>query len=562
MKQFDPLHLQSIKTCIKKHDERLIVTALTLIFTFLNSLQVIIQWVSNPPGYYFTAITHYFADYFLYTYQMAEGAEGKILTNFLFTNEPQRTTWLYWQNATIGFLGHLVGLDPFGSYNISLMLLVVTLITMWHILLTKIFPLSKTKRLLSLFIILTASPFISLENLFYHGVIRFPDKLWFSPTPSFWRLGGVPHQVFQSIIIILFIISFAKLLEKQNVRTYSTQILLTIIITSAYPMQAMALLIGAGILSLWQTLRHNNLRLLIPITITGIISLPVAYITSVELSLAPFAAAKTWELYQQVPREFSHFFQSHGPIMLFIPFGLYRYFYKANTTAKTFALYALSAIGLYYSPLPSLIGASPIRFFHPISHGFLSVVAAIGIIEIPQLVLNIPFLHTLRFLKTLALLSAFSIYLLHTIPANYKQISNRITPFENYWLLMDTQYNHVPNDFIDAFAWLKNQNEPENKKVVLSDDVLRVEILIPVFTEKISFLGHPLHTLYPDVKESLRNRFFTNAMSEDEIQSFFPNHRIGYIITSPTNSRVPTTAMKYVTIGYENEKIRIYKLMD
>src|SRR3989344_2457079 len=97
--------------------ELLFVFIISLLLAILNQLHVIIQWFTRPAGTYFTGIAHYFADYFLYTDIMAQGAGGTLWTAAHFTNEPMAKTWIYWFNALLGFLGSRVGFTPFGSYN-------------------------------------------------------------------------------------------------------------------------------------------------------------------------------------------------------------------------------------------------------------------------------------------------------------------------------------------------------------------------------------------------------------------------------------------------------------
>ncbi len=118
----------------------------------------------------------------------------------------------------------------------------------------------------------------------------------------------------------------------------------------------------------------------------------------------------------------------------------------------------------------------------------------------------------------------FILYSLLTVPSLAAQINARANTSE---------LNYVPMTVIEVLTSLKNS---ARSGVVLTDPALPYDVLVPTFTGLPSFTGHPIHTLYPSVKESLRQRFFTGAMTEDEKNKFLKDHRIRSIITKENGS--------------------------
>ncbi len=466
--------------------ELLFVFIISLLLAILNQLHVIIQWFARPAETYFTGIAHYFADYFLYTDIMAQGASGTLWTAAHFTNEPMAKTWIYWFNALLGWLGNLIGLSPFGTYNVSLFLLVTLLCLLWYYFTKLLYPTNRLLRLTAWIMILTASSFS------WNGQLL--GQFWFSPAPAFNRLGGVPHQVFQTIVFLLLAISFN--------RRSLFMIPIAALAASANPIQ-MVLFIAATLIG-----RSPRVILLI------LVALPVMIATNQAFDLPVLAAAKAWENAQQVSVSLWQFILSMGPIALFIPFGI-RSFLKEKTPLRIlFFSYSAISIVIFFSPIPTSIGTTSVRWLSPAGYGVLGILAAEGLLRIKGKIIPTMLLYSLFFI----------LYSLLTVPSLAAQINARANTSE---------LNYVPMTVIEVLTSLKNS---ARSGVVLTDPALPYDVLVPTFTGLPSFTGHPIHTLYPSVKESLRQRFFTGAMTEDEKNKFLKDHRIRSIITKENGS--------------------------
>ncbi|MEK9143900.1 MAG: hypothetical protein AAB481_04735 [Patescibacteria group bacterium] len=498
---------------MKKNSRRiewLVVGGIAILMSALNQLHVIREWLTNPPDRYFTGIAHYFADFFLYAAQMKQGAGGSLLYSHRFTNESVPPTWIYWFNNLLGYIGHIFGLSPFATYDISLFLLVTLSILLFYYLLVMLYPTGKIKRIIALVFILTASP------LFLFGS---PGGLWFSPSLAFNRIGGVPHQVFQTILFILLAMSFSR---------KSLYIIpLAILASSANPIQMLIFVLAASVTT----------RVGIPLLVLLAVSFPVAWLTNQQFNSPVIAVSKVWETAQWVNRSLPFVLSSIGPILLFIPFGIAPFFRKFRPLNIMIFSYAAISFLLFFSPVPAILSTTPIRYLHPASYLLLPILGVEGIFALGKNRIGISLFILL--------------YALLTIPSFAGELRGRLAPSTNPGVLMDTEFNHVPRPVAEALTWLGRQPTDPSRPVVLVDSRKRIELLVPAFADKTVFSGHPLHTLYPEVKEKLRRDFFEGSMTEDQQKQFLTNHRIGWIIT-------PKKQIPFASLVFTNDELTIF----
>ena len=438
------------------------VGIISLILATLNSWHVLAAWLARNPNDYFTGVAHYFADYFLYIAQMREGT---ILSSHWFTNESMAPTWIYWFNGLIGGIGNLIGLPPFATYNIVLFLLAFGLCMLWWKLIEKIFTDTFT-RVIAFIFTLTASNFPTLE------------AFWFSPTPAFNRLGGVPHQIFQTMLLVLLLLTYRSWLS----------IALSFLAATANPIQT--LLIVIAILAV----RPRSFFFV------GIPALLGALIVNNEFATQPvLLAAKAWEAAQPVSVSVPQFLLALGPIVALIPFGLRPFFHTASPLKKIVGIYGGLAVLLFFSPMPALLGTSPVRWLSPASYALFPLIAAAALPKIKLSILP---------------LVAFALL---TIPSLFTQIQAR----------QGAQHlNSIPQAVTEKLMSL----EALPPGVILMNPSLPYDAIVPVFTRHPSFTGHPIHTLYPDVKERLRQDYFAGRMNTEQQEQFLRDHRIVHVI--------------------------------
>lgn len=428
-----------------------------------NSWHVLSAWMNQPPGTYFTGIAHYFADYFLYTSIMAQ--KGWIFADQLFTNEPLPPTWIYWLYTIIGKLG-----NPFVVYNVSIVVFSAVVLFLWWYIIKQTTP-SPFTRIVAFLFITTASGFSGRD-------------FWFSPTPALNRLGGVPHQLFQTMLILSLFILFHK-------RKYFLLSVVSFVAALTNPIQ-MLLLSMALILTTPRVLPY-----LFP-AVFG------AFLTNFEFSKNPILlAAKQWELAQEARISLTNFALAVGPVIAVLPFGVTFFLSQKKPITMALFWFGLLSLVLFFSPVPALLGTSPVRWLSPASYGIVPILAAVGLTRV------------IKFVKKSQIASAaviLALYTMLTIPSLTTQITARMHA--------PAKLLYIPKNIVEKLRNISKDG------VIITNPATPYDVIVPVFTGKKSFTGHPVHTLYSDVKQQLRVSFFNKSMTEEEQSQFLTNHHI------------------------------------
>ncbi len=443
------------------------LTALCIgsVVVILNSWHVIVAWFTRPPETYFTGIAHYFADYFLYVSLMAQ--KGWIFTSHLFTNEALPPTWIYWLYTILGKLG-----NPFVVYNASIPVCAAVALYLWWRIIQETLS-ERFTRVLAFLFITTASGFLGYD-------------FWFSPLPALNRLGGVPHQIFQTILLLGVVLAF----EKPVFLAF-----LSFLAALTNPIQM--LLLAMAII----VVKPKHIGYLLPAAFG-------AYMTNAEFARDPIlATAKLWEVGQPVSVSLWQFLLAVGPIALLIPFGVKSYIRTLTPIRSIILYYSLLSLIAFLSPIPHLLGTSPIRWLSPAAYTALPILAAFGFTHLRSQLKN-----DRRKVDYMVKTILFTVYLVITLPSLFAQIQSRTNAPRD--LL------YVPIKVIQSLRNLPGEG------VVLTDPKTAYDVLVPVLTGRKTFTGHPIHTLYPAVKEELRNKYFDGHMTEEEKQKFLTDHNI------------------------------------
>lgn len=466
-----------------------------------NAWHVITRWMLNPQDRFFTGIAHYFADYFLYVSQIAQGVSGNwIVSEAMYTNEPIPDAWTYWPNVLLGRIGSVFTTNPFLIYNAGLVICVTLLLFMlWH-LVRRVFPAQPFTREIAFLFLATASNFPDIRALVTNGTFGLAGDTWFSPTPALNRLGGVPHQTLQTILILCVILLLPKCTKFLSFHTIVFA--LTCFLAATLSPIQMLLLCGAMVLTMLIGKKHYS-------ALTGVAAAALgAYLVNRSFDASPlYVFAKQWEAAQTASIALPAFLLGLGPVVLVIPFGIRTYLKSTTPLRILLLLYGAASLLTFFTPIPKLLGTSPTRWIHPASFVVLYLIAAEGFVSITK---KAPLL--------MIILTALYVFL--TIPALAAQINARKTiPYD---------LNHVPNAVITA---LRAARSLPGNGVILTDPDLPYDVIVPIFSGKPSFTGHPVHTLYPETKSALRTRFFEGSMTAAERKQFFADHRIGYLFT-------------------------------
>lgn len=524
-----------------------------------NFWHIISQWFNNPHDRLYIWIAHYYADYFLYVSQIAQGIRGNwIISSSMYTNEPIPDTWVYWPNVLIGKIGSGVTTSPFILYTLSLVLFVSVLLFLLYTLTRLIFPKQPHIQRIAFLFCTTASNFIHIPALLSRGEFSLTHQMWFSPTPALNRFGGVPHQTLQTILLLCVILLSARLFIfpqrlKQGVPIYLLFIIMCFFAATVSPIQ-MLLVSSAIVFTL--VVFKPNLQSIIPVTLGLLAAATGAYMVNNAFDQSPlYTVAKAWEAAQGVTASGIGLLLAMGPISVLLPFGVYAFLKKLSPLRLILFSYGLISFAAFVSPIPHILTTSPTRWIHPASFVIWYCIAALGTIELSTLFSRVYTSIDTKRIRISHICSSMLIvtYILITLPAIITQVRARSTKEAASILYSDV--NHVPLPIISALSTLEIL---PNTGVVLTDPTLPYDALVPIFTGKRSFTGHPVHTLFPQVKEQLRQQFFSGTMNEQTAKQFLTDHSIHYVIASAPAARI-LPSYSFLTSSYYNEAITIYE---
>lgn len=530
----------------KNTNRTIAVITISTLVGIANFWHVLTQWSQNPPDRYFAWIAHYYADYFLYVSQMAEGARGSwIWSRSLFTNEPIADTWIYWPNVLMGKLGSFLTLSPFVIYTVSLAAAAICLFWLIASLTRMTFQTRPGAQIVAFLFAVTASNAVDIGSFFQNGRLILTHPMWFSPSPALNRIGGVPHQTLQTILL-LGVVALGAMLMQNNREKHTSHRLIPFVFpvmcflaATVSPVQMLILSTAliASLLLLRLPIRQN---IAIGIGLIGA-AISAVMVNNAFDSSPIYTAAKTWEATQMVDVSLWELLLSLGPVMLFIPFGLSRFTRQSSPIRLILTCYGALAIVLFATGIPKALNTSPTRWIHPASFLLWYFIAADGWIilseKLKHIILKTKIISISSGKQIAELLPSLLIiiYICLTIPSIFAQVESRSAKENAPALYSDI--NHIP---LPVVAILTQLQKSPRTGTVLMDPALPYDGLVPIISGKRTFTGHPIHTLYPETKQQLRERFFSGLMQEDEAARFINDHTITHIVYSPaTAQKIP-----------------------
>jgi len=360
-------------------------------------------------------------------------------------------------------------------------------------------------------------------------------------------------------LLVLFGFSKIASVKKYSLQTSGALLLLMILsflATYAHPLQMALLLVSVGafeMLTMWRE-KYIDIKRLIPVVACGLVSLPVSILINHEFTTPIYTIAKQWEILQYSPTSFSFWVSAIGPIIILVPFGIWPFIKKMDPLRTIYLIYGVFCFALYNSPIPKIMEIVPQRFLHPASYALLPILAVSGFFTILHALSKIGKRQKIFRLLTPGFFIITTVfYLTYTIPANIAQIKLRINDPN---LTLSAFLNHTPIDVIKGLKTIKTMKPNTKINVIMPEESLGIDLLIPLYTGYASFLGQSIHTLYPDVKNALRKQFFSETMTEKEALQFLTNHSIGVIITATTSSLAKNYL--FLTKTFSNNSLTIY----
>lgn len=559
----------------KKHLlELLSVIAFAFITTLITSSGLVSQYLNKPTsGHVFIGVSHYWEDYFYYLDQFKQGADGNWMTMNKFSSEQFPPTLFYLNHILLGKIGGLIGLQPYESYNISLILLKFIFIMLSYGCIWLVFQKQLALRISSflLFLFSSSFPLCTLDN----GVWKLVGlPVTRTAAPMMERFGNIPNTI---MIDITFLMSFFlcyfiffsqrfRMLSRMYQILFIFACLLSLSLTTLGDAVKTAVLLGGlGIVMIPNVFRYlrelENPRILsinkksYYTIIAGVLILVsqiliVLYLSRTISRDPVYQYTVNWNIANQsawsVELFKNPFVYIHSFGIILIPFlvGVIPFFRKYSKKPFVLLLISTTVIGFlgYHLPIEYVAPVPRFRFLFPSLYIGVSVIA----IYVLQMVAN-------RFHRTLFIIGILLIVFpsLITTYFSLKETTKRLNE-------PDYHFAYIPSDMY--MGLLKIKELPDSNSTVLGNPTTSMDILIPGFTGKYTYSGHMLTTYNIQQKDDSAAKFYWNIYSEKDAKKFIEENNIQYIMVTIYDGGWKTIQQKYpfLHLLYGNDLIGVF----
>ncbi|MBI3955867.1 hypothetical protein HY339_01275 [Candidatus Gottesmanbacteria bacterium] len=467
-----------------------LTVTVAIILTLANSSNYLAGVVRTRPGEVYLGTTHYFEDYFLYLSQFVQGAQGFWLTRNLYTSEATPASILFWPNVLLGKLGGLLGLTPMVSYNLSIIFITfITIITMYS-LQRRIFSGRPLQAFIAFLIAATATSF--MNRIWVNGQpMWYPFQQWKTPNLALDRLGGVPHQLVQTLLFYLLVSVYFFAQKRKRIVFF---VLITLL-TTLNPVMS-----GLFLVSLWAIGRRE-------VVATVVYSVTAFFYNSLT-NAQPHIQSKLWEAGQQSATTPLFMLLSIGPVAILGIIGAWSALRRGARPIERFSMLLLAvSYLLYFSRVPAIIGVSNSRVLFPAMYAAWGILGALA----------------LPASKKIAAL-VLGVFLLLTIPTIRWEVQQKllVKPEERIPLL------YLPSDVYAAFTYLRSQDSFDD--VVLANPASHMDAMVPALGGHTGYTGHPFATIDGGRKRSEALRFFRMEMPADQAIGWLRRNNIRYVL--------------------------------
>lgn len=506
----------------------LLVIILSVVLAITNSIGFFLGLLQQPADSVFLGTVHYWEDYFFYLNHFLQGKEGAWLVANRYTNEITPDSHLYWTNLLMGKMGGFIGLPPILIYNLSLILLAFTAITLSYLILSRIvFPKNNRMAFFAFLVTWFGASLINRVKSNEGPMIYWPYQIWKTPHFAFDRLGGAPHQI---VITILFygtllsvIYAFQSKKNSARIKWNCLAIVFGIMLASIQPVQA-GMLAGSicFALSLQSVLNRTfpkKTDLVIVSSLTLAVGLVMIYMTKL-LSTEPHIQTKIWEAAQQSATTWPFLFLSLGPVMVILA--------ALGILSRDKHLSLFDAVGIamvvggyflfMFTFITSALDIANVRVLFPVSHIFWGVFAGYGAELIIRRLSNSGWSIQKSYFAIVG------IFLLSVLPTIFWEISKKTEFLKNRNDLMV----YMPKSTLEAFETMLNKKPYSD--TILANSTTHFDTLVPAFSGHTTYSGHILATTRNSEKQAESAAFFNRTWTANQGLSWLTEKNIRYIL--------------------------------
>lgn len=488
----------------------------TILLTLANSSNFLAGVLGTKLGEVYLGTTHYYEDYFLYLNQFFQGAHGGWLTLNRYTTESTPASILFWPNVLLGKLGGLFGLSPEISYNLSVMLLTFTVLIVLSSLMRHVFPKDKTKALIGF--ILAALSTSLINHIWVNGKpMWYPFQLWKTPNFALDRLGGVPHQLVQTLLFLLAMHAWFFYRSKK-ISTPLVAGVLLLLLTTLNPVMS-AIFLG----TLWITqiiIRPKQATSWMTLLVTSVGVGATAWYYNGLSSLQPHVQSKLWEAGQQIATTPLFMLLSIGPISVLGIIGAIAIIKRARPVELFSIILLVACYALYFSPIPKLIGISNSRVLYPAMYAAWGILGVLGV----EFLATQLHKYSSSIKISLLTVSLSILFLIVSFPTLTWELEQKlfVKPEERIPLL------YLTTDVYQAFTYLRTTGSLDD--VVLGNPVSHMDALLPALTGHTGYTGHPFATINNEQKKAGAMKFFQLKMTAIEAKEWLKKNNIRFIL--------------------------------
>lgn len=536
------------------------VICLAIVFSIINVLHIIIGIAKTTVSYKYLATGHYYLDYFYYLVPITEGQNGKwLFENYYSHDELFKTILGPWQYLIYGKIGKLFHLDPIATYWFFVVTLGIIACLFLYILIDK---LIKNQSLLvkisALIITISAAPFFKIEK-WIEGIKIIPFGFWNDRATLFQRIGVIPHHTMALICTIIILLLYTDFLEnhiyysvKRKLLQTAIILLLVFFVLTFTPYQAVLLVatfILSGLIIFVKKIKNRNKQQIVDyfiwwsILIFGILTLGLL-IKGEYQKLDFFIRLSKTEINWQIYPKIIDLLLVIGPVILFVPFGIKKYWGKMTAIKGVFLIYIIIGLIFFYSPLALYLGTTNSRFLNPLNYILYAVLAVLGMKAISQ--------KAKKHSNTI-FIGLFILLIIVFIPGNLNNFTNTMKDNNIF-----SSLTYLPQPIIKGFDMLKTYSRD---KVVLTSPSMMIGSLVPIFSNKRVYIGRYFPTPNYQEKAYLADRFYLGQMSSKEGFGFLYQNNIDYVILTSLEAYSKETISNYpfLKLIYKNPKILIWQ---
>jgi len=503
-----------------KNYQWLTVVTISFIVATINIFHVIIGLAKTPAGFTYLATGHYYLDYFEYLQHISAGIAGRWMPTNYFTISLFPVNWRFFPYVLMGKIAWIFHFSPVSTYWIAVFVLsFLTLIGFYYLINLMIPKENFLYKIIAFLIAVFSGP---VYQVFMNNgqLILNPYDFWYGPATFIRRFGAVPYHtlgLFLLIIIIAVInkiwIMIIKLSNKEIVvRGFLVAVLINMLMTFS-PIALASLIPSLLIISTIRFLKNKSDRSKIFLfnTIILVLTVPVAFI----LRQNPGYGGMSFEINWISHDPWWFVLLNLGPIILFFPFGLKKYLKEDNFLRQLLLIFVLVSYCLFISPLAYYLGIHNLRFFSSINYVCYGVLAVFGIKNISLLFNKYNKMGVIMIASVLIIYSSFLIFY---------SLNKRLLGLDQ--AIPETIWTYTPTQIIEGLQSLHGSSQVN----VLTGPYGGVGMLVPIFSYRRVYVGHPNATLNIEEKQLIVNRFYTGQMTDKEAINFLKINKIGFVI--------------------------------